>query len=84
MQNLNRLINENRSLEAENKILKGENAIVKERLSQLVEKAVKRVTTKKDEVIGRLTGQLSTAKKELMNMGNDYQSTSILFFNGMR
>ena len=74
MQNLNRLINENRSLEAENKILKRENAIVKERISQLDEKAVKRVTTKKDEVIGRLTGQLSTAKKELMNMGNDYNA----------
>lgn len=30
MQNLNCLINENRSLEAENKVLKEENAIVKE------------------------------------------------------
>ena len=30
MQQLNRLINENRSLEAENKVLKEENAIVKE------------------------------------------------------
>ena len=74
MQNLNRLINENRSLEAENKILKGENAIVKERISQLDENAVERLTTKKNEVIGRLTGQLSTAKKELVNMGNDYNA----------
>ena len=74
MQNLNRLINENRSLEAENKILKGENAIVKERISQLDEKAVKRVTTKKDEVIGRLTGQLSTTRTELTNIGNDYNA----------
>lgn len=43
MQNLNRLISENRSLETENKVLKEENAIVKERISQLDENVVKRV-----------------------------------------
>lgn len=74
MQNLNRLINENRSLEAENKALKEENAIVKERISQLDENAVRRVAAEKDEVIGRLKGQLSAARTELTNIGNDYNA----------
>ena len=51
MQNLNRLINENKSLEEENKALKEENTSIKERISQLDENAVKRVATEKDEVI---------------------------------
>ena len=54
MQNLNCLINENRSLEAENKVLKEENAIVKERISQIDANAIKRVAAEKDEMIGRL------------------------------
>lgn len=72
MQNLNRLINENKSLEAENDALKGENAIVKERISQLDENAVRKVTAEKDEVIGRLKDQLSATRSELTNIGNDY------------
>ena len=72
MQQLNRLINENRSLEAENDVLKEENAIVKERISQLDENAVRRVAAEKDEVIGLLKGQLSSTRTELTNIGNDY------------
>ena len=74
MQNLNRLINENKSLEAENDTLKEENAIVKERISQLDENAVRRVAAEKDKVIGTLKGQLSTTRTELTNIGNDYNT----------
>ena len=74
MQNLNRLINENKSLEAENDVLKEENAIVKERISQLDENAVRRVAVEKDEVIGLLKGQLSAARTELSNIDNDYNA----------
>ena len=74
MQQLNRLINENRSLEAENKVLKEENAIVKERISQLDENAIKRVAAEKDEMIGRLKRQLSVARDELTDIGNDYNA----------
>lgn len=74
MQNLNRLINENKSLEAENDTLKEENAIVKERISQLDENAVRRVAAEKDKVIGTLKGQLSTTRTELTNIGNDYNA----------
>ena len=71
---LNRLINENRSLEAENIVLKEENAIVKERISQLDENAIKRVAAEKDEMIGRLKRQLSVARDELTDIGNDYNA----------
>ena len=74
MQNLNRLINENKSLEVENKALKAENASVKERISQLDDNAVKRVAAQKDEVIGLLKKQLSAAKDELTNIRNDYNT----------
>lgn len=74
MQNLNRLINENKSLEAENDTLKEENAIVKERISQLDENAVRRVAAEKDKVIGTLKGQLSATRTELTNIGNDYNA----------
>ena len=74
IQNLNRLINENKSLEAENDVLKEENAIVKERISQLDENAVRRVAAEKDKVIGTLKGQLSTTRTELTNFGNDYNA----------
>ena len=74
MQNLNRLIKENKSLEAENQALKEENANVKERISQLDENAVKRVTTENDEVISRLRRQLSAARNELTDIGKDYNA----------
>ena len=72
MQNLNRLIKENKSLEAENQALKEENANIKERISQLDENAVKRVAAEKDDVIDRLRRQLSAARDELTDIGNDY------------
>ena len=74
MQNLNRLIKENKSLEAENQALKEENANVKERISQLDENAVKRVATEKDEVISRLRRPLSAARDELTDIGKDYNA----------
>ena len=45
MQNLNKQIEENKSLRAENDALKAENNKVKQHISQLDEKAVGRVTT---------------------------------------
>ena len=74
MQNLNRLINENRLLEAENNALKEENASVKERISQLDENAVRRVAAEKDEIIDRLKGQLSATRDELTDIGKDYNA----------
>ncbi len=67
MQNLNRLIMANKALEAEN-------AKVKERISQLDENAVKRVVTQKDAEIDNLKDQLTDAKSELANLGNDYNA----------
>ena len=58
MQNLNKQIEENKSLRAENDALKAENAKVKQRISQLDEKAVERVTIQ----LGYAKGELSTAK----------------------
>ena len=74
MQHLNRLINENKSLEIENKALKAENASVKERISQIDENAVKRVATEKDEVIENLNRKLNAANEELANIGEDYRT----------
>lgn len=67
MQNLNRLIKDNKALEAEN-------AKVKERISQLDENAVKRVTVQKDAEINALKEQLADAKSELASLGNDYNA----------
>ena len=59
MQNLNKHIEENKSLRAENDALKTENNKVKQRISQLDENAVRRVTAQKDVVIERLNTQLA-------------------------
>ena len=74
MQNLSRLINENKSLEAENNALKEESASIKERISQLDENAVKRVAAEKDEVIKNLKGKLNAVNEELANVGEDYRA----------
>lgn len=74
LQNLNRLIKENKSLEAKNQALKAENASVKERISQLDENAVKRVAAQKDEVIGGLNRKLNAANEELANIGEDHRT----------
>lgn len=73
MQNLNKQIEENKSLRAENDALKTENNKVKQRISQLDEKAVERVTTK----LVYAREELASAKSyntTLMEMYNDLKA----------
>ena len=72
MQNLNKQIEENKSLRAENDALKTENNKVKQRISQLDEKAVERVTT-----------QLVYAKEELASV-KSYNTTLIEMYNDLK
>lgn len=72
MQNLNRQIGENKSLRAENDALKTENNKVKQRISQLDEKAVERVTT-----------QLVYAKEELAS-AKSYNTTLMEMYNDLK
>lgn len=72
MQNLNKQIEENKSLRAENDALKTENNIVKQRISQLDEKAVERVTT-----------QLVCAKEELAS-AKSYNTTLLEMYNDLK
>ena len=72
MQNLNKQIEENKSLRAENGALKAENNIVKQRISQLDEKAVERVTT-----------QLVCAKEELAS-AKSYNTTLLEMYNDLK
>ena len=72
MQKLNRQIEENKSLRAENDALKAENNIVKQRISQLDEKAVERVTT-----------QLVCAKEELAS-AKSYNATLMEMYNDLK
>ena len=72
MQNLNKQIEENKSLRAENDALKTENAKVKQRISQLDEKAVERVTS-----------QLVYAKEELASTQN-YNTTLMEMYNDLK
>jgi hypothetical protein len=72
MQNLNKQIEENKSLRAENDALKTENNNVKQRISQLDEKAVGRVTT-----------QLVYAKKELAS-AKSYNTTLMELYNDLK
>ena len=72
MQNLNKQIEENRSLRAENDALKTENNKVKQRISQLDEKAVERVTT-----------QLVCAKEELAS-AKKYNTTLMEMYNDLK
>ncbi len=72
MQNLNKQIEENKSLRAENDALKAENNIVKQRISQLDEKAVERVTT-----------QLVCAKEELAS-AKRYNTTLMEMYNDLK
>ena len=71
MQNLNKQIDENKSLRAENDALKTENNKVKQRISQLDEKAVERVTT-----------QLVCAKEELAS-AKSYNTTLMEIYNDL-
>ena len=72
MQNLNKQIEENKSLRAENDALKTENNKVKQRISQLDEKAVERVTT-----------QLIYAKEELAS-AKSYNTTLMEMYNDLK
>lgn len=72
MQNLNKQIEENKSLRAENDALKTENNNVKQRISQLDEKAVERVTT-----------QLVFAKEELAS-AQSYNTTLMEMYNDLK
>ena len=72
MQNLNKQIEENKSLRAENDALKTENNKVKQRISQLDEKAVERVTT-----------QLVCAKEELASV-KSYNTTLMEMYNDLK
>ena len=72
MQNLNKQIEENKSLRAENDALKAENNKVRQRISQLDEKAVKRVTT-----------QLVYAKEELAS-AKSYNTTLLEMYNDLK
>lgn len=72
MQNLNKQIEENKLLRAENDALKTENNKVKQRISQLDEKAVERVTT-----------QLVYAKEELASV-KSYKTTLMEMYNDLK
>lgn len=72
MQNLNKQIEENKSLRAENDALKTENNKVKQRISQLDEKAVERVTT-----------QLVYAKEELAS-AKSYNTALMEMYNDLK
>ena len=72
MQNLNKQIEENKLLRAENDALKTENNKVKQRISQLDEKAVERVTT-----------QLVYAKEELAS-AKSYNTTLMEMYNDLK
>ena len=72
MQNLNKQIEENKSLRAENDALKTENDKVKQRISQLDEKAVERVTT-----------QFFCAKEELAST-KSYNTTLLEMHNDLK
>lgn len=72
MQNLNKQIEENKSLRAENDALKTENDKVKQHISQLDEKAVERVTT-----------QLVYTKEELAS-AKSYNTTLMEMYNDLK
>ena len=72
MQNLNKQIEDNKLLRAENDALKAENNKVKQRISQLDEKAVERVTT-----------QLVYAKEELAS-AKSYNTTLMEMYNDLK
>ena len=74
MQQLNKLIIENKALRNENETLKAENAKVKQHISQLDENAVRRVTAQKDAVIERLNTQLASKNEDITRLKTDYNT----------
>ena len=74
MQQLNKLIVENKALRNENDTLKAENTEVKQRISQLDENAVRRVTAQKDAVIESLNTQLVSKNEDITRLKTDYNT----------
>ena len=74
MQNLNKLIGENKALRNENDTLKAENTEVKQHISQLDENAVRRVTAQKDAVIESLNTQLASKNEDITKLKTDYNT----------
>ena len=74
MQQLNKLIIENRALQNENEALKAGNAKVKQHISQLDENAVRRVTAQKDAVIESLNTQLVSKNEDITRLKTDYNT----------
>ena len=74
MQQLNKLIIENKALQNENEALKAENAKVKQHISQLDENAVRRVTAQKDAVIENLNTQLASKNEDITKLKTDYNT----------
>ena len=74
MQQLNKLIIENKALQNENDTLKAENTEVKQRISQLDENAVRRVTAQKDAVIESLNTHLVSKNDDITRLKTDYNS----------
>ena len=74
MQQLNKLIIENKALQNENDTLKAENTEVKQRISQLDENAVRRVTAQKDAVIESLNTQLASKNEDITKLKTDYNT----------
>jgi DNA-binding transcriptional regulator YbjK len=74
MQQLNKLIIENRALQNKNEALKAENAKVKQHISQLDENAVRRVTAQKDAVIESLNTQLVSKNEDITRLKTDYNT----------
>lgn len=70
MQQLNKLIVENKALQNENEALKAENAKVKQHISQLDENAVRRVNIQKDAVIESLNTQLASKNEDITMRGD--------------
>ena len=74
MQQLNKLIIENKALQKGNDTLKAENTEVKQRISQLDENAVRRVTVLKDAVIERLNTKLASKNEDITKLKTDYNT----------
>lgn len=74
MQQLNKLIIDNKALQNENDTLKAENTEVKQRISQLDENAVRRVTVQKDAVIESLNTHLVSKNEDITRLKTDYNT----------
>ena len=74
MQQLNKLIIENKALQNENDTLKAENTEVNQHISQLDENAVRRVTAQKDAVIESLNTQLVSKNEDITKLKTDYNT----------